>query len=93
MTMISLDALVPRMSEGNRVEIAEADVVVAVDLATQAEFTVFGTPPLESTVSLKHPLAMRMVRISFDRKTADLAQVIAMVRGVKGREAFGGDDE
>ena len=93
MTTLSLDSILPRMSESARAEIAEADVIVAVDTTSQAEFTVFGTPPLESTISLKHPLAMRTVRISFDRKSGGLDQVIATVKRVKGREAFGGDDE
>lgn len=92
MTTLHLDTIVPQMSEASRAEIREADVILAVDLSTQAEFTVFGTPPLESTISLKHPLAMRTVRISFDRNSGGLEKVIAMVRAVKHGEDLAGTD-
>ena len=93
MTTLSLDALTVPLSESTRAEIAEADVIVAVDLSSQAEFTVYGTPPLESTISLKHPLAMKTVRIAFNRKSGGLDKVVAMVRTVKGRDAIAGTDE
>ena len=34
-------------------EVAELDEIIGLDIATQREFTVFGTPSLESTTSFK----------------------------------------
>jgi hypothetical protein len=67
----------------DRAELAAADVIIAVDARTEREFTVFGTPPLESTVSLKRPAAMRVVRVSIEATSAELQKLIALVRQIK----------
>ena len=64
--------------------LADADVIIGVEVDTEREFTVFGTPSLESTVSLKRPAAMRVVRVPLSRSSDALSRLYALVRRVKG---------
>ena len=68
--------------------LSEADVIIAVDAASQREFTVFGSPSLESTVTLKRPTAMRTVRVTVDCRSGELEKLIELVRTVKGRDDY-----
>lgn len=73
-----------------RTALAEADVIVGLDASSQREFTVFGTPSLESSVTFKRPSAMRVVRVTVDCAAGELEQLAAMVRAVKRAHAVGG---
>jgi hypothetical protein len=79
--------------DGLRQLLAEADVIIAVDAATQREFTVFGSPSLESTVSLKKPTAMRTVRVTINCRSGELEKLLESVRAVKGRDDYEGAGE
>ena len=86
MSVITIESLGPAMDDALRAALEEADVVIGVDVATEREFTIFGTPPLESTCSLKRPSAMRIVRVPLDGKIWGLEKLIAAVRAVKGHD-------
>jgi hypothetical protein len=68
-----------------RIAILRADIVIAVDVATQREFTVFGTPSFEETVRIGESVAMRTVRVEIDERLHQLDQLVDLVRTVKGR--------
>jgi len=93
METITIDAIVPAPSARARAALAAADVIIGVDTASQREFTVFGTPALESTTSLKKLSAMRVVRVSLDCNNKELERLMALVRHIKGPEAYYGTDE
>lgn len=93
MDTIPIEAMVPTLSAEARSAIVEADVIIGVDLKSQREFTVFGTPALESTSSLKKLSAMRVVRVSLDCDKKELEKLMALVRLVKGPELYQGTDE
>ncbi len=44
----------------------------------------FGTPSLESTVSLKRPSAMRVVKVRINDVGDDLERLVALVKHLKG---------
>lgn len=87
---ITLDSIVPQMSSHARTALAAADIVLAVDNRTQNEFTVFGTPALESTMNLKSLSAMQVVRVVFDYDCRQLEQLSRIVRRVKGLDTSAG---
>jgi hypothetical protein len=93
MEPIPIDTILPEPTAAARTALVEADVIIAVDLASQREFTVFGTPALESTMSLRKLSAMRVVRVSFDGSNKELEMLMAVVRRVKGPETYEGTDE
>ncbi len=80
-TIESLDA---ELSDEALAALAEADVVIGVDGATQREFTVFGTPPLESTVNFRKPGAMRIVRVLLNASAGELDKLMLLLRATKG---------
>jgi hypothetical protein len=82
MSIITIESPGPNLSDAERTALVEADIITGVD-AEEREFTVFGTPPLESTVSLRRPAAMRVVQVRIDGP-AGLATLTALVRSVKG---------
>jgi hypothetical protein len=84
---ITLDSIVPQMSSHARAALAAADIVLAVDNRTQNEFTVFGTPALESTMNLKSLSAMQVARVLFDYDCGQLEQLSRIVRRVKGLDS------
>lgn len=84
MNTLSIDALRPDLSAEARSTILEADVVIGIDLLSLREFTVFGTPALESTVTMKKPSAMRVVQVTLNCASGDLDQLAAIVRDIKG---------
>lgn len=84
---ITLDSIVPQLSSHARTALAAADIVLAVDNRTQNEFTVFGTPALESTMSLTSLTAMQVARVLFDYDCRQLEQLSRIVRRVKGLDS------
>ncbi len=86
-TSVTIDTILPRMSSHGRTALAEADIVIAVDNATQREYTVYGTPALESTISMKSLTAMHVVRVLFDFDSHQLEELTSIVRRVKGLDA------
>ncbi len=84
MSVTTIDASGSRFSDEARAALAEADVITGLDVNTQREFTVFGTPPLESTVTLKRPSAMRVVQVRIDGSAGSLAKLVALVQDLKG---------
>lgn len=96
MDVIPLDALFVEGSEESlrpeaRLAIARADVVIAVDLASQDAFTVFGTPALEESVQLGKQVALRTVRIGLSAKTGELEKLVAVVRAIKRGQDYVGE--
>ncbi len=81
---LTLDSILPQLSSQARAALAAADIVLAVDNRTQNEFTIYGTPALESTTSLKSLSAMQIARILFDYDCRQLEQLSRVVRRVKG---------
>jgi hypothetical protein len=73
-----------------RAALASADVVIGVDAATQREFTVFGTPPLEESFVAGKKLAIEVVRVELDQRSGELDQLMALVRSIKGRSDYAG---
>jgi hypothetical protein len=92
METITIDAIDPAPSAKTRAALAAADVIIGVDTASQREFTVFGTPALESTTSLKKLTAMRVVRVSLDCNNKELERLMALVQHIKGPEVYHGTD-
>jgi hypothetical protein len=87
---ITFDSIVPQLSSHARVALAAADIVLAVDNRTQNEFTVFGTPALESTMNLKSLSATQVVRVLFEYDCQQLEQLSRIVRRVKGLDSSAG---
>ncbi len=87
MTSVTIDSILPRLTSHGRAALGAADIVIAVDNGSQREFTVFGTPALESTSSLKKLSAMQVARVLFDYDSQQLAELTAVVRGIKGLDA------
>jgi hypothetical protein len=86
MNAITIESLKGKLTDEARAALAQADVIIGVDSCTQCEFTVFGTPPLESTVNFKRPMAMRLVRVLVDSGSGELEQLAALVRSMKGHD-------
>jgi hypothetical protein len=93
MNVVQIESLVSPLTEDELAALAEADVIVGVDVFTLREFTVFGLPSLESTTSLKKPTAMRTVRVTVNCQSGELEQLLALVRVVKGRDDYEDTDE
>ena len=85
MSVVTIDVPVPQLSEESRTALTDADIIIGVDVHTQCEFTIFGTPPLESTISLRRPAAMRVVRVSIDGAAGELDRLIELVHKLKGQ--------
>jgi hypothetical protein len=84
MEVLAIRAIRPNLSADARAALAEADVIIGVDVVGQREFTVFGTPELEDSGSVKKPVALRTVRVFLDDAAADLEELIAMMQVAKG---------
>jgi hypothetical protein len=93
MDLIPIESILPEMTPAARAALAAADVIIGVDKASQRQFTVYGTPALESTATLKQLSAMRVARVSLDCDNAGLERLMAAVRRVKGPETYEGTDE
>jgi hypothetical protein len=89
MNVVQIDLFCSTPVDVARAALAEADVIIAVDSATQREFTVYGRPSLESTTSLKKPTAMRTVRVRVDCASGELEKLLDLVRAVKGHDDVG----
>lgn len=72
--------------------LARAEVILGIDVARQREFTVFGTPAMEETIRIGKQQALRTVRIELDAESDELEKLVALVRSVKGRYGYSGDD-
>jgi hypothetical protein len=83
-TTVTIDSIFPQLSSQGRAALAAADIVIAVDDGNQREFTIYGMPPLESTISMKQLSAMQVVRIPFEFDSRRLDELTALVRRVKG---------
>ncbi len=83
MEVITIDSSHEPLNDEARAALAQADVITGVDALTDDEYTVFGTPPLESTMSLKRPAAMRVVQVRI-QGAAGLKALTEVVRAVKG---------
>lgn len=81
---ITVDTILPRLTAQGRTALSDADIVLAVDNRSQQEYTVFGTPALEGTISMKSLSAMHIARILFDYDCQQLEELTAIVRSVKG---------
>ena len=92
MDTIPIEAIVPAPSAKARAALVAADVIIGVDTASQREFTVFGTPALESTTSLEKLTAMRVLRVSLDCNNKELERLMALVRRIKEPEVHHGTD-
>jgi hypothetical protein len=84
MEILTIESLGPKLDAEARAALADADLIIGVDAAAQGEFTVYGTPSLESSGSIKRPSAMHTVRVLIDCKSGDLAQLVALVQAIKG---------
>lgn len=84
MQVITIDAPGPRVSDNERAALCEADIITGIDVRTEREYTVYGTPALESTVSMKRPAAMRVVQVRIDDASGDLERLIALVKKLRG---------
>ena len=84
MQVLTIESLGPRLDEPARAALVEADLIIGVDAATEREFTVYGMPSLESSVSIKRPSAMRTVRVLLDCKNGELEDLVAIVQAIKG---------
>ena len=87
MKVLPIESLGATLTEDSRALLAEADIIIGVDLVTQREFTVFGTPSLESTITMKHPSAMQVVQVPLDFNSGELEELAELVREIKGTRA------
>jgi hypothetical protein len=85
MSVFTIEHRGAEFSESERAALAQADVITGVDMQTEEEFTVFGTPPLESTVSMKRPAAMQIVQVRIQGKRGldELVELVQAVRGAR----------
>ncbi|MGD9724305.1 MAG: hypothetical protein AB7O59_24130 [Pirellulales bacterium] len=84
MNITMIEVPTAAMSEETRAALVEADVITGIDVQSECEFTIFGTPPLESTVTLKRPAAMRVVQIRLHGTEGELDELLTLVRRLKG---------
>ena len=98
MDVIQIEALFdenlrPNFDPETRAAIADAEVVLAVEKASQSEYTVFGTPALEETVRLGEEVALPTVRIEFRDLPGQLEKVMSLVQSIKrGQDYLASDD-
>jgi hypothetical protein len=94
MEIIPIEALFDELKGvKQRSVMVRAEVIIGVDRATQRQFTVFGTPSLEETVTLGGTQALSTVRIDLDTQNGDLEKLAALVQVLKGRADFLGADD
>jgi hypothetical protein len=93
MDIIPIEAILPDPSAAARAALVAADVIIGIDKSSQREYTVFGTPALESTMTLRQLSSMRVVRVSLDCSNQELEKLMALVRRVRGPEIYEGTDE
>lgn len=73
------------LSPEARATLARAEVIIAVDVNTQREFTVYGTPSFEETVQIGRDVALDTVRVELDEAADDLEKLGMLVQTIKGR--------
>ncbi|MBI3840174.1 MAG: hypothetical protein HY288_19810 [Planctomycetia bacterium] len=94
MQIIPIEALfAERLSTGPRAALAKAEVIIGVDVPSQRQFTLFGTPALEESVQIGKRQALRTVRIEFNAQTGDLDKLVALIQLIKGRRDYLATDE
>jgi hypothetical protein len=69
----------------------EADVIIGVDIMSQREFIVYGRALLRLIKESGEPRDVNLMKISLDQDTAELTQLLALVRIVKGSHDYEGD--
>lgn len=74
-----------------RAAIARADVIIGIDAASQNEFTVFGTPALEETVTLGKEVALRTLRVALNVDNGELEKLVGVVRAIKRGQDYLGE--
>lgn len=84
MSLTTIELSGSQFNDELRTALADADIITGVDTNTEREFTVFGSPPLESTVTLKRPAAMRVVQVRLDGRDATIKKLLELVRELKG---------
>lgn len=84
MKVLPIESLGAKLTEDSRALLAEADIIIGIDQVTQREFTVFGTPSLESTITMKKPSAMQVVQVTLDFNSGELEELAQLVREIKG---------
>jgi len=90
MDVIPIKALFDKQGKLNvksavRSALLEADVIIGVDVASQRQFTVFGTPAFEETVRVGTDVAMHTVRVEIDEQAGELNRLVELVQSIKGR--------
>lgn len=88
MDALSFEQLSPVLTAEARAALVAADVVLGVDRQSQCEFTVFGMPSLESTLTPNRPSAMRVLRVSLDSDKGELDRLLHIVRSAKGLDMY-----
>jgi hypothetical protein len=87
------DQLRPNFDPATRLAIADAEVVIAVDKASQSEYTVFGTPALEETIRIGQEVALPTVCIEFRDAPGQLEKLVSLVQSIKrGQDHLASDD-
>ena len=86
-TLLDINAP-PDQRAAARSAIAKAHVIIAVDSATQNEFTVYGTPALEETVRVGKEMALRSIRIVLTDRAGQLDRLVPLVRAIKAGQEY-----
>lgn len=73
------------LSPEARVALGRAEVIIAVDVNTQREFTLYGTPSFEETVQIGRDAALDTVRVELDDGDDQLRKLVSLVQAIKGR--------
>lgn len=68
-----------------RDELADADVIVAVDEVSQQEFLTYGREVLQGVVDRGMAKSLQVVYVGIDRDAGELEKLCELVRIVKGR--------
>jgi hypothetical protein len=73
------------------ISLAEADVILGVDVRSQHEFLLYGRRLLEQIARAGEERPYRLLRITVDRTSADLEKLIGLVTVVKGGHDYDSD--
>jgi hypothetical protein len=69
---------------GPRRALAQADVIIALDVASQNEWIVFGRDALQQMAKAGRAEAGRLLVVSLDHGAGDLDRLAALVQSLKG---------
>jgi hypothetical protein len=79
------EAPMPSLPADPRDDLADADVVVAVDVMSQREVLVYGRETLQGVVDRGAARSLQVMYIGLDLDTDELKRLCDLVRIVKGR--------